>query len=438
MRTLVALLFSAYAAVGGQLVMKGKAPVPVNTKLDLALRRIDVPFTETRGETIKGAFTRTRVSPIWYREYNPQVVWPMTSIGPVSVSGNKVSELADGNAVVCFSTPYGIMTKRWCIKTGGGLSFTDTGYAEGTLGYSLQNGMTPHYAGKYDESQWRFTNTYNRNPNCWMKDLDMTGLSTGAYANRYVYDTPPVPDAGPNRSGFDCILISPSCAITAWHCINGTDVDVVGYAPGNGETTPFIAADGTVHISKATTFWNVSKAVKASDPGNPGYDLCLVILDTPLPPDIHPFQMIPPCFTNYVPNTGSSGYPILNGIPVMWLRNNTQKMNIQYLGGESINWPWMDYDRDPYSDSYELGSSATYPRVLFTEHDANGGDSGGPAFAVLKDDPLPALVLVIHGPVFGPTYWSSYDWITNKIFQTCGEKVHEIDLSKYPKLEDLP
>jgi len=394
---------------------------------------------------------------LYFRDYaitrNPQ--WGISTIGSTFVlneDGSKAIQIGNepGRLILVYTTPHGTMTARLSSSPVGGQLEEYKDYKPGTLGYDLKHGMYPYYAGKTNLStQWSYWRTFYRNRNCWMYGMDMSGLATGG------------PDHQPwtaQNHGPDLTLISPSYAVTAKHCLAypGLTDKVTGWTCYNEARFTF-DNHGIEEVERVTHFESESgevfenfmdEIVSCPDSAKQS-DLVLIHFRYPCPSYIHPFQVFTMAYHDYITTPMSS-------VPVMWLKNNDIHGKSDYywgglmvLGygtveGGSCSAKMVDYTfkavPNEWYDVNELDPYMNGPFAPFGFNAAWGGDSSGPVFTILKDNPLPVFLFAVQSAsISGPaiTNERELEWIVKELADH-GEHLNEVDLSKYPKLSELP
>ena len=197
-------------------------------------------------------------------EYTP--VWASDNelVATVSNSG-LVTYVSDGSATI--SCTIGDITRSVTLtltETAGALSYTWQSAAVGSAKEAAISQFTSLLAAGSDKEVYSTSShpTYVRNTNCWLYDLDLTGIC--------VY---------PSKRG--------GTAVTPRHLISAKH-----YTFGVGAVRYFLTSDNVL-ISRTVTH----------QVNNPAVDLTISLLDSDLPDSIQPLQVLPVDWKNYMPAT---------------------------------------------------------------------------------------------------------------------------------------
>lgn len=215
--------------------------------------------------------------------------------------------------------------------------------------------------------------TFVRNPSCWARDLDLTGISpwNQAYVNL--------------RAG---TLVSPRHIVFAEHFRLST-------TPGNNDIV--FVTDNNVTITRQI----ISAAYPVSDIG-------VALLDSDVPPEITHYRVLPQDWRDYLKQT--------EDLPMLHL-DQQEKAIVRDMRNL---FPGVANMR------HKTPTDAT--RLMYSEA-IIGGDSGNPAFVVIGDEPV--LVLTHFGSTLGPFYTHYRDLVNAAMTQLGGGyQLSEVDLSE--------
>lgn len=223
--------------------------------------------------------------------------------------------------------------------------------------------------------------------NCWIHPVDMTGLSLyhyPAYNSGYL---------GGKFISANIALITRRHALSAAHMM--------------GSLTNLLAVFGTQDGRFIT---NLVVAIT-----NQYNDISIVTLASNVPPEITPFAVFPPNFTNYFASNS------FQNTKMVWYRNNTKRMNV--LGTSYTLEP-----RDMYG-TYLYCNLRYTNETVFSEDRATAGDSSGPIFWVLDGVPVLGCSVLGSSPN-GPFISASLDFVRQQIGTN---RLRYADMSKYER-----
>ena len=176
-------------------------------------------------------------------------------------------------------------------------------------------------------------NLYERNPDCWAYDLDLTCASP--YNSR----------EGKKRAG---TLITPRHVLLAAH-----------YSLQNGDSIRFIAKNNQIIRRKI-----IANSIR-TDVGSNQPDIQVALLDSDVPASITACQFLPANYSNYLANKGA-------GLPTLFL-DQTEKAAVGEVMGDG-------WDFTKFYQQYP-----TLPNRLALNLTVIVGDSGNPVFLVLNN-----------------------------------------------------
>lgn len=197
-------------------------------------------------------------------EHTP--VWASDNelVATVSNSG-LVTYVSDGSATISCTIGDKIRSVTLTLtETVGALSYTWQSAAVGSAKEAAISQFTSLLAAGSDKEVYSTSShpTYVRNTNCWLYDLDLTGIC--------VY---------PSKRG--------GTAVTPRHLISAKH-----FTFGVGAVRYFLTSDNVL-ISRTVTH----------QVNNPSVDLTISLLDSDLPDSIQPLQVLPVDWKNYMPAT---------------------------------------------------------------------------------------------------------------------------------------
>lgn len=227
------------------------------------------------------------------------------------------------------------------------------------------------------------TGPYTPHPDFWLPDIDLSCAPTGQSAGDAFFTQPR-----------GCLL-TPSVFVTAAHVFQA-----------HGPLIWFVGNNGQAY----------SRTVVNSD-DSLGWDIDLILLDTPLPVAVRPAKLLPSDVASYIgPNDFS------------------QRLDTVVLDSESkaISFSWVNLSNAYVTANSSIGylSATHHPSLIGLTESVVVGDSGSPMFLIIDDEPV--LVTCWHTAGYGPAYHSRLSAIQAIITAwRPGETISTIDLSEF-------
>ncbi len=227
-------------------------------------------------------------------------------------------------------------------------------------------------------------NTFIRNQNCWISDIDLTCIS-------------PWNSTGRNTMGGT--LISRRHVLFCEH---------LNFRPEIGATIKFVTSDNTV-ISRTITN-------RLTHPSYVPYypDICIGVLDSDVPLSISFAKVLPSNWRTYLPSLSTS-----SSIPVLRLNQNERASVANWRGSfGNLGSFFLQYPSSTLRQSY-------YENIIT-------GDSGNPVLLIIDGD-LVVLGTFTSGGAGGGTLVSDHITAINTMMTTLGGgyQLTQIDLSSF-------
>ena len=391
--------------------LKFTAPTPAESDFALTALSIDVlvsggsdgPVTvkDAVYDSITGATTDRCASlsasvPVRFESLN-------TGIGTVS-SGGFVSRVASGTVGILAHGPKG--TKRADVtlsRLTGQSSQTFNHFVAGSLGEHLAAmidnrlaGKTPSVAKLIYTNQDHNAPMYDRNPDCWAADIDLTPLS-------------PWNTFGANlKAG---TLISPRHVLFAKH-----------FSEAVGMQLRFIAANNVVVTRTVAALTAVA-----------GNDIMIGCLDSDVPNSIGFCKVLPTTWHDKIASAANAAgqYSAINYVPYpAFYTDQEEKALVCHWAGAWNNGGSGDISLSYNNAIYGPTATPTGTRGNYWE-DVISGDSGNPTCLIINDE---LVVLMTFLGASGGPFITDYTSQVNAIMtaQGGGYQLTPVDLSAFP------